>query len=63
LIKPIIKIGDIVQFNHWSKNKMLATHDGFITRKSDKSAFDWIAVSFLTKEEVYLDEQWIRTCM
>jgi hypothetical protein len=63
LTKSIIKIGDIVQFNHWTKNKILFTHTGFIAKKSDKSAFDWIAVSFLTEEEVYLDEEWIKTCM
>ena len=63
LTKSIIKIGDIVQFNHWGKTMVLDTHNAFITRKSDKSEFDWIAVSFFTKEEVYLKEQWIKTCM
>lgn len=64
MIKNLIKIGDIVQFNHWGKSMMvLDAHNGFIARKSDKSEFDWIAVSFLTEEEVYLKEQWIRTCM
>ena len=63
MIKNLIKIGDIVQFNHWDKSMVLDTHDAFIARKSDKSEFDWIAVSFLTEEEVYLKEQWIRTYM
>jgi predicted molibdopterin-dependent oxidoreductase YjgC len=59
----MIKIGDIVQFNHWDKSMLLFTHTGFIAKKYDKSAFDWIAVSFLTEEEVYLNEEWIKTCM
>lgn len=64
MIKNVIKIGDIVQFNHWGKSMMvLHTHNAFIARKSDNSQFDWIAVSFLTEEEIYLKEQWIRTYM
>ena len=42
---------------------VLDIHNAFIIRKSDKSEFDWIVVSFLTKEEVYLKKQWIRTYM
>lgn len=42
---------------------VLDIHNAFITRKSDKPEFDWIAVSFLTEEEVYLKKQWIRTYM